>query len=65
MSTERRFTVVLAVAVLLAAAVWVAALPGWVTFSTALWATLAIGLATVVVLKFKRHAELPDSVRLH
>jgi hypothetical protein len=65
MSTERRSTIVLTVAVVLAAAVWISALPGWVSISTATWTSLAIALAAFVAVKFKRHAELPGSMKLH
>jgi TRAP-type uncharacterized transport system fused permease subunit len=64
MSTERRSTIVLGFAVLLGVVVWISALPGWVSTSTAIWATAAIALAAFVAVKFKRHAELPGSVKL-
>jgi hypothetical protein len=65
MSAQRRLTLVMGISLLLAVASWAAVLPGLVTASTALWLTLAVGLCGFVAAKFNRHAELPDSVKLH
>lgn len=65
MSAQRRFTLVVSISVLLAAGVWVAVLPELVSVSTAIWLSLAIGVCALVGAKFNRHAELPDSVKLH
>ena len=65
MSTERRFTFVLTVSLILAAIAWIAVLPGLMTASTAMWATFAIALVAFVAVKFRKHAELPGSVKLH
>ena len=65
MSAERRFTFILTVSLILAAVAWISVLPGLVTASTAMWATFAIALVAFVALKFRRHAELPGSVKLH
>jgi hypothetical protein len=65
MSTERRFNLVLIVSLILAAIAWIAVLPGLMTASTAMWVTFAIAVAALVAVKFRRHAELPGSVKLH
>jgi hypothetical protein len=65
MSTDRRSTLIATIALIAAAAVWAATLPHLVSVSTATWATLAIAVFATVALKFRKHAELPDSVRLH
>jgi hypothetical protein len=65
MSAQRRLTVVMSVSLLLAAVVWAAVLPALVSVSTAAWISLAIGVCAFVGAKFNRHAELPDSVKLH
>jgi hypothetical protein len=65
MPAQRRLTLVVSASLILAAGVWVAVLPELISVSTATWATLAIGVCAMVALKFNRHAELPDSVKLH
>jgi putative effector of murein hydrolase len=53
------------VALVLIAGILGAALMGTVTWSTAIWFAVAVGVLAGVAAKFHRHAELPDSVRLH
>ena len=65
MAASRRVTVVAGVAGLLAIGTWVAVLPDVLSTSTAVWITLAIALGAFVAAKFNRHADLPDSVKLH
>jgi hypothetical protein len=42
-----------------------AALMGTVTWSTAIWFAVAVGVLAAVAAKFHRHADLPESVKLH
>ncbi len=65
MSATSRLTLVMTAALVLIAAILGAALLGTVTWSTAIWFSVAIGVLAGVAAKFHRHAELPDSVRLH
>lgn len=65
MSATHRLTFVMTVALVLIAGILGAALMGTVTWSTAIWFAVAVGVLAGVAAKFHRHAELPDSVRLH
>jgi uncharacterized membrane protein YoaK (UPF0700 family) len=65
MSATHRLTFVMTVALVLIAGILGAALMGTVTWSTAIWFAVAVGVLAAVAAKFHRHAELPDSVRLH
>jgi hypothetical protein len=65
MSEQRRLRMVMTITLALAAGVWAIVVPGLVSVSTAVWLTLAIGLGGLVAARFHRHAELPDSVKLH
>ena len=65
MSTERRSSLVLIVSLVLAAILWICTLPNLISVSNAIWSTLAIAVIALVALKFRRHAELPGSVKLH
>jgi hypothetical protein len=65
MSTDRRFSLVLTVSVVLAALAWICTLPSLISVSTAFWSTLAIAVVALVAMKFRKHAELPGSVKLH
>jgi len=46
-------------------AIAAAALLGLITLSTSVWLAAAVGVVGLVAAKFHRHAELPDSVKLH
>jgi len=65
MSATQRLTFVMTMALLLIAGILGAALLGTVTWSTAIWFAVAVGVLAGVAAKFHRHADLPDSVRLH
>ena len=65
MSTERRSSLVLIVSLVLAAILWICTLPSLISVSNATWSTLAIAVVALVAVKFRRHAELPGSVKLH
>jgi len=65
MSATHRLTLVMTLALVLIAGLLGAALVGTVTWSSAIWFSVAVGVFAAVAAKFHRHAELPDSVRLH
>jgi hypothetical protein len=65
MPAPRRLTLALTIAAVLIAGTWVSVLPGFLSPSNALWVSLAIGVVTLVATRFRAHAELPDSVKLH
>lgn len=65
MSATHRLTLVMIVAFVLIVGILGGALLGAVTWSTAIWFAVAVGVLAGVAAKFHRHAELPDSVRLH
>jgi hypothetical protein len=47
------------------AAIAVAALLGAFSLSTGVWCAAAVGIVALVSARFHRHADLPDSVKLH
>jgi len=65
MSAQRRLTIVAAASLGLGVLVWVLVLPGAISVSTALWLSFAIALGAFVGVKFRKHADLPDIVKLH
>jgi hypothetical protein len=65
MSEQRRLTMVTGISVALAVVIWGTVLPGLISMSTAVWLTLAVGVGALVGARFHKHAELPDSVKLH
>jgi len=65
MSMDRRLTYVVAASLALIAVIWIATLASFVSLSTAVWLTAAVGLGALVAVKFRKHAELPGSVKLH
>lgn len=65
MSEQRRLTMVMTASLALAVVIWASVLPGMISLSTAIWLTLAVGAGALVVARFRKHAELPESVKLH
>lgn len=65
MSANQRLKLVMIVALVLIVAVSAAALLGMISLSTSVWIGAAVGVFALVAAKFHRHAELPDSVKLH
>jgi hypothetical protein len=65
MSATHRLTLVMTVALVLIVGILAAALLERVSWSTAAWFSSGVGVLGLVAARFHRHAELPDSVRLH
>ncbi|HUL72109.1 MAG TPA: hypothetical protein VLT86_03360 [Vicinamibacterales bacterium] len=65
MSAIPRLTLVLIVALVSIAVILAAAFLGVLTWSTAVWFSAGVIVLALVAAKFQRHAQLPDSVRLH
>jgi len=65
MSANRRVTLVITVAIVLSAGIVAAALFGLIAPSSAIWFVAGVAVLALVVARFHRHAELPDSVKLH
>jgi TRAP-type mannitol/chloroaromatic compound transport system permease large subunit len=65
MSANRRLTMVIIPTLVLLAGVSGAVVLGMITASTGLWIGGAVVLGALIGARFHRHAELPDSVKLH
>ena len=65
MVASRRSTVVASIALACTVAAWAVALSGLISVSDAIWITLAVALGAFVGVKFNRHVEAPEQVKLH
>ncbi|MFI5178757.1 MAG: hypothetical protein ACHQO8_09340 [Vicinamibacterales bacterium] len=65
MSANRRLTLVIIPTLVLFAGISAAVVLGMITASSGFWIGGAVALGALVAARFHRHAELPDSVKLH